>query len=100
MKQTATIEQLEHISTIVEQRATNEWFLQLIATVKQKATIELEHISAIVEQKATNERFQQLAAAVKQKATIEQLKHTSTRGRYNHNNRDDHHNHSSGLSVL
>ena len=58
MKQKATLEQLGHISAMVEQNATNERFQQHTAAVKQKATIEqFGHISAIVEQKAMNERL-------------------------------------------
>ena len=61
MKQKATIEQLEHIGAIVEQKATNVRFQQFAAAVKQKATIEQpKHTSTMVEQKATNERLQQL----------------------------------------
>ena len=78
MEQKATIEQLEHVFTMVDQKATNERSQLLTAVVDQKAAIEqLEHISAIVEQKAANEGFQHFKAAVKQKATIEQLEHIS-----------------------
>ena len=59
VKQKATIKQLEHISTMVEQKATNELFQQLTAAAKQKATIaQLEHISTMVEQKSTKELVQ------------------------------------------